>query len=102
MSNENDLSAIVDLTVQMLDMARRGEWDDLAIKEEWRRAQLEKFFVAPVDKIRQRQVVGQIERILELNRELTLLAEQEKDAVAAKLGDLKQNRRAADAYRSLS
>lgn len=94
----HDLEAILSLTEFMLGKARAGEWDDVPALERERRACLEAVLAEPVTPEQAGAFRSRLERILELDGELTALAVALRDESAAQLQQIRQGERARAAY----
>ncbi|MFA7618489.1 MAG: flagellar protein FliT [Thiohalomonadaceae bacterium] len=94
------LTALVSLSEQMLECARKGEWDAVPVLETQRREGLEAFFSNATLPEEAAFIEPALEGILEIDRQLIELATESREVAAAKLKDLQQGRRAQSAYNS--
>jgi hypothetical protein len=97
-SRNGFLSNLVALSEAMLEHGRQGHWDDVERLESVRREGLEAFFatapvVAEIDFIRQ-----DLQRMLVLDQELSLLVSAARDGAGEQLREIRAGRRAQAAY----
>ncbi|MDN5870933.1 MAG: flagellar protein FliT [Nitrococcus sp.] len=93
---------LLDLTREMLALGRAGDWARFADREEERRRLSRDLFATPVPREAAPPVGDCIRRVLDLDRELTALAEAHRDNAARAMREAQRGRQAADIYRRFS
>ncbi|MDN5849941.1 MAG: flagellar protein FliT [Nitrococcus sp.] len=93
---------LLDLTREMLALGRTGDWALFAEREEERQWLSRDLFATPVPRAAAPLVADCIRRVLDLDQELTALAEAQRDNAARAVREAQRGRRAADLYRRFS
>lgn len=96
-NNQDSLGEVLSLTTAMLDCARTQDWAGVANLESTRAALLRDVFEQH-GVYTPEQLADLARQLLEFDRELIALGTQARDAVAGELNQLRQARRAHDAY----
>jgi len=90
--------AIVRASHELLELARRAEWDAVAEGQRQRQQEIEAFFAEPVPE----GIAGEVERgireILEADREVMALGGTARDELGEAVQTLGQRRKAQSAY----
>ncbi len=73
-------------------------WGDVAEIELERRALMERFFAQPVVAAEKEELAQLIRSLMERDRAITEQGLRERDAIAAKIGNVQTGRRAVQAY----
>jgi hypothetical protein len=95
--NNTGLDEVLSLTAAMLDSARRQDWVTVANLEAPRAVLLHEVFEQS-GQYTLEQLADLARQVLNLDQELIALGTQARDAVAGELTQLRQVRRAHDAY----
>jgi hypothetical protein len=95
--SQTDLNELRSLTAAMLDSARTQDWASVANLEATRAVLLHAVFEQN-GSYTPEQLAGLARQLLDWDRELIALGTQARDAVAGELVQLRQLRRAHDAY----
>jgi hypothetical protein len=97
-SREEQLERILGLSLAMLDSARTGNWDDLVVHEQERRALVAECFREPATPGEAPQVAAALRRILVVNDEIAELTIVQRDVLGASLHGFGTARKAQKAY----
>ncbi len=100
--HERAARRLLELTREMLDMGRVGDWVRFAQREEERQALSRTIFATPVPRAAAPLVADCIRRVLDLDQELITLAEAHRDQASRTMRDVQRGRQAADVYRRFS
>jgi hypothetical protein len=95
--SQTGLSEVLSLTVAMLDSARTQDWVSVANLEATRAVLLHEVFEQN-GRYTPEQLAGLAQQLLDSDRELIDLGTRARDAVAGELIQLRQLRRAHEAY----
>jgi len=98
MNHNEFLANLLALSEAMLEHGHRGEWEDVERLEAIRRQGLEACFEAPVAPADASTARDLLERVLEVDAELTVLATHTREEAGARLAELRTGRRASAAY----
>ncbi len=90
---------LLELTEEMLALARAGDWSAFGQCERDRRLVSQELFALPVPPADAPAVTEQVRRVLELDQALIALATQGRAEAAQALRDAHLGQRAVDAYR---
>lgn len=90
--------SIVAMTQRMLQHAHDAEWPLLVQMESERRAELERFFTAPVSPQDAASMADGIRALMALDREIMALSVAARDNIARQAGLIAKGRRAGEAY----
>ena len=96
------LNLVLDLTSQMLDAARNGDWDDLLALEERRRSLIMDTFSSSPAAEDVAVVASCINEILQKDSELICLAEAARADISCQLGDLLKSKKALKVYTNMA
>lgn len=100
--HERAARRLLELTREMLDLGRDGDWVLFAQREEERQNLSRAIFATPVPREAAPAVAECIRRVLDLDQELITLAEAHRDKAARAMREVQRGRQAADAYRRFS
>lgn len=100
--HERAARRLLELTREMLDLGRVGDWVLFAQREEERQALSRTIFATPVPRAAAPLVADCIRRVLDLDQELITLAEAHRDQASRAMRDAQRGRQAANAYRRFS
>lgn len=100
--HERAACRLLDLTREMLDLGRAGDWVLFAQREEERQNLSRVIFATPVPRAAAPLVADCIRRVLDLDQELISLAEAHRDKAARAMRETQRGRQAADVYRRFS
>lgn len=92
------LQAALDLTEEMLSVARHAEWSRVMELDQQRRPLIQTAFNRPIPPPSAEVVAGLTRRLRRLNDELISLSEQRRAALSQALAELGRGRRAKAAY----
>jgi hypothetical protein len=92
------LRAAIDLTEEMLSVARHQEWSRVVELDQQRRPLIQAFFGRPVPPASAEEIAGLTRRLRGLNDELISFSEQSRGALSQALAELGRGRRAQAAY----
>ncbi|GAB5413235.1 MAG: hypothetical protein Cons2KO_08380 [Congregibacter sp.] len=92
------LAGVLSVTRDMLDLARDGDWDQVAELERARRGDLQECFAAPVSPEHGELVAEALAVMLHLNEELMSLIAGARDAVLEQGVQQKRKRSAVGQY----
>ncbi|HKJ95931.1 MAG TPA: flagellar protein FliT [Gammaproteobacteria bacterium] len=99
---EANARRLLELTREMLDLGRAGEWVSFVERERERQDVAQELFATPVPREAAAVVAECIRRVLDLDHELISLAEAHRDEAAEALKDMRTGAQAANAYRRYS
>lgn len=94
-----DMASIIDLTRQILEKARAGEWDDLIALESVRRPIIARCFDASRHALFEAGDAAGIQELRELNNRILEIGRGRREELVKILADSGRQRRAADHYR---
>lgn len=92
------LMRAVDLSGDILEAARGGDWEEVARLERRREDLLREFFAEPVPSQAESRVAEQLREIAALNDAAVALLSDARDSLGADLDNLRTGRRATRAY----
>lgn len=95
------LAAVLAMTRDMLDMARTGDWDEVAELERARRDDLQQCFAEPVSAEHGELVAEALAVMLHLNEELMALLASAREAVLTEGAQQVRRRTALDQYQQV-
>ncbi|MBA1146974.1 flagellar protein FliT [Ectothiorhodospiraceae bacterium WFHF3C12] len=93
---------LLDLTREMLDLAKSGDWPLFAQRELRRQELSQALFATPVPREAAPVVADCIRRVLDMDQELITLADKGREEAARAMKETQKGKQAADAYRRFS
>jgi hypothetical protein len=100
MGRLQDWESILSHTREMREAAVAGDWDQVVLLEAERRAEIARFFKAGIADYERVHVRQGIEEILESDRELLALSQQQKSRRSADILQLRRGVRGRSAYQA--
>jgi hypothetical protein len=98
-SEDPSLEQVLKITEGMLEAATAKQWQHLMTLQRTRDALLQPIFGPSSSTTKRMASLDTINTLLELNRRITLLIEEERRICGARLRELKTGQRATDLYR---
>ena len=100
MTRSNEISALLELTRDMLFCAERGDWERMQELESSRAGRLQNCFGGNLVAADIESLSSGIQEMLTLNERIIALIKQARDATACELRQIGRGRKAVDAYAS--
>lgn len=98
----SNLNKIIELSGSMLDVARRGDWEQVQVLEQQRKKIFDLTFPLDTDSISDMlAVTRQVQTIADLDRETMRLVAEGGKELSGLAGELSAGRHAVSAYRAI-
>lgn len=99
MSDEIKIESLIELTQEMLELAKSGLWEEVIATENRRRNVLNDFFSDQAKLVDDAAAISVgIQTIIELDKQVMALGADKKDELALMLQNLGQGKKAVKAY----
>lgn len=96
------LDRLVRLSQEMLGLAEQGEWEQLTAAQSERQQLIEQIFPLDPQVSDAADAAAQVKRVLELDQQITRLAQAQQKEIGQALGKLNRGRVATRAYQDTS
>jgi flagellar protein FliT len=101
LTREVQLKQVLDLSINMVEQAGRGEWEQIAEMERLRRDNMMAALKAPLREEEKQEVHDSLQQIVQLNGELTAIVQRARNDSAEQFSALRDGRNAAQAYKQV-
>lgn len=93
---------LLELTREMLELARSKDWPALAVREGERQEVARELFASPVPQAAAAAVADAVRQVLDIDQELIVLADAGREEAARAMQEVRTGQKARDAYRRFS
>ena len=93
---------LLELTREMLELAKSKDWPALAVREAERQEVARELFASPVPQSAASAVAECVRDVLTIDQELIVLTEAGRDDAARAMQEVRTGQKARDAYRRFS
>jgi len=93
---------LLELTQEMLQLARAKDWPALAEREQQRHQLARDLFAQPVPREHAPTVADCVRKVLDIDQELITLTEKGRDEAARAMQEVRTGQKARDTYRRFS